>query len=1656
MQWIWKDSIMAFLLRACLAACLFLSWAPAAAGETALPFQVDFVEQQTIDGQNCIAAGFSKPLDSREDINLNLFITLKDGEPVSGGWVLAKDGCRAYFTNIEPDTSYSISIKNTIISQAGDILEEDFTCTVTTRPVEPMIRFGGQGHVLASGLSRGLPVDTVNIAQADIDFFRVRPDKIHIFRKHFTRDRRLYYHESQELKKITDLVYSGRWDLAIKKNLRTRVNIPIDHIRELGRPGLYFAVIRGAGLYDYEYSSTFFSITKIGIQVRKYQNSLACYTQSLETGKPLKKIKIQGFNAKGKEIFTGMADKAGHWQFAGDTEQIALVTASSKNDITFLPMDTPALDLSLFALGSRPFRPVEFFVYGPRNLYRPGETLVLDGLLRDYDGKMAADLPVQAQIFQPDGRMIHEFVWKGDDLGHFFYTYGLSSNALTGPWKIVFSSAGTNLGEYQFLVSDFLPERMSLTLDNPRGQADILMKDENLGIQVQGDYLYGAKAAGCQTDALLHVSPVRELFRDQWPGFVFGSYKELLNQSFSLSSISLDNQGRGTLSMDCQWEQIRSPHKISANVSLYDTGGRPVTRNRFWQVWPAKVLAGVHCGAEDGRVRENSTVDFQIITVDGTGKSVPVKGLEVSLIREYREYFWEFANNQWKWKWNSRFVPVDTMFIDSLEKGPVKVSFPVEYGGYRLDVTNPETGLVSSCEIWAGWQPEGAEKQNLNRPDRVDLTLDKQSYFPGDEVQVKVKAPEGGCGYLFVEAEGNQRTIPVKLPPEGKTVSLTLDPEWNRHDIYISALILRPGENRQAPLPKRSVGLVRLPLNRENRKLAVDIQFPPKIRPGRRVSIPVQIRTSDGKIPDQAFVTLAAVDMGILNLTRFVTPDPFDFFFQGRQYPVEIFDMYQRLISPNDGAWGKQRFGGDAPALARGGDRPATDVRIVAIHSKAVPVDASGTALFALDIPDFNGSLRLMALAYTRDCFGSGEQELTLASPLVTQLSMPRFLACGDRAELSLGMHNLTDIPQDLSLDFHAGPPLEILSGQSSAQMKKLTLGPGEKKSIPVGIQASGGLGRADLSCEIKGMKLRKPDGSLSEISLNPSWFMEVRSAWPDLTEHFRTSLGPGQSFVLPQEKLSEIMESTIGVQGEISALPPVNIASHVGQLFAYPYGCLEQVTSGLFPHVLLPGKVFARLGVDTGTDAQKQNKITIGLQKIMEKQKTNGSFSVWDANGPEDAWLTAYAGHFLVEAVQAGYDPGKTAMEKLTKRLLSYLRNPKTIRGGYYNQSREYKALVQCYASYVLARMNALTLGDVRSFYQREKHHISTPLGFVQAGIALYLSGDTARADKALEKALTASRKKDFWVGDYGSALRDDAMGFYLVASHYPGYPGLKTWPMNINEKIKTRQWFSTQERNALVMAGAALMDMKTSVWKAGILCESLDKPINDFHYPSNAVEPGGSHTQSARGCDTEEPILMEKDQAARFAFVRGRAARGLTIKNLGDEKIFLNLDLMGSPVKKPDPVSRNARMKRRILDMSGKPMGKSPYDAGQRMIVELECTGNVPLHNALAVDLLPAGMEIDDPHLHNGPDISQVMVDNKTIAQWHSQVNFRHREYRSDRFVAAFRMEKNQTKRLYYSVQAVVGGNFVNSAPLLEDMYNPSVRAIGNVGQDRISIVK
>ncbi len=1599
----------------CLCVCISQSFAGTAG------FEARFAGQQTVDGENAVAVTFSAALDARQNLAPYFSIRTGDGAAVDGAWILAKDPQVVYFSQVEPETTYKIEVSKGLRSASGQSLAAPVTYEVKTRAAEPMLMFSSRGFILASELSRGLPVDSINIGQADIDFFRIKPDKVMEFKNRFWSEDYLHYYQSRDLNRAADLVYSGRWDLDIKKDLRSQVNIPITHIEALKTPGVYFAVLRGAGQYEYGYNSTWFTISDLGVHARVYEGDIRFFVQRLSSAIPAGDAEIKGYTQKGKELFSIKTDAQGQAVARGAFDDLSLVSVVKGPHITLMPMDVPELDLSEFKTGTAPFRPVDLFVYGPRDIYRPGETVVMEGLLRNQDGGETPGLPIQARVIQPDGRMVREFSWKPGPQNHYHHTFSLPANALTGKWKVELTHGTGKLAPYPFVVAEFLPERMALELAG--GDETVPDPGKPLSVTLKGDYLYGAPASGVRANARIHIKPARELFKETLPGYEFGAESDLLNTSFTTDDVRLDKDGRAALPIANQWSRITSPHWVTANVSLYDSGGRPVVRNWSWQVWPASTLVGIRSlsgGDDPGQVPNDSVAQFEVMASDTGGNRLGATGLEAVVIREHREYYWEYRNGEWHWGSNSNFYPVDRFTLDIEAGKTAKVNVPVEWGGYRLEIKNPATGLTSAYRIWAGWRGESRGQGEMNRPDRVDLTLDKPAYNGGDTATVTVKAPEGGDGYLFVDGGDNLLTLPISVPPEGKVFDIKIDPAWQRHDLYVSALVVRPGESKTHDLPKRSVGLIPLPLDRQGRRLEIAIDAPAKTEPGRALTIPVTLKTAAGKVPKEAWVTLAAVDLGVLNLTGFKTPSPFDHFFQERAYSPRLQDIYQKLIEANDGGYARQRFGGDAPVLNRGGDRPATDVRILSIQHRAVRTDSRGQATFSLDIPEFDGSVRLMAVAHTDTDFGSADREMILASPLVVQAVMPRFLATGDSGRMSVEIHNLTDTPQHLVLTPSATGPV----GFEADTPVSLDLAPNQKETVQLPLIAAASPGQATLTCRISGLKAADPDtGRVKERTIERSWFLETRPPYPAVTRIYRKTVAPGETFALHPAALDGLVAGTIGVSANIGPEPPIDLADHVSSLFAYPYGCLEQTVSGLFPHVLLSREDLADLGVSSGSRAETAAKIDTGIQRLLEKQKSSGGFGLWNSSSPESAWLSAYACHFFILAHAAGFEVPKTAVTKAVQRMLIYVRQPSRIPYPGYANRDAYRAATRAYAAFVLAKLSSLTLGDARSVAAYVDKYGKGTLAFVHAGTALTLAGDSHTASTSFDRAIRTARDEEIYVGDYGSDTRDFAMAYYFLATYAPDYKNRALFVHELNQELSGREWLSTQERNALVMAGAARREVPGSPWQAELTVAGRKAP-------------------------------MSGRKTGRALFVRGTAAGGFSVKNTGTEDLFAHILLSGYPNAKPAAENHGVDVTRRFLDINGKPLDITQVASGDRYLVELKVTPKKRMPNALVVDMLPAGVELEDPNVSGAFVIDDILVDKKTVMSWQNDFVTSHREFRDDRFAAAVELRSGQAVRLFYGARVVSPGEFKVPAPVVEDMYRPFIRSVGRT-PDRMTVV-
>jgi uncharacterized protein YfaS (alpha-2-macroglobulin family) len=482
---------------------------------------------------------------------------------------------------------------------------------------------------------------------------------------------------------------------------------------------------------------------------------------------------------------------------------------------------------------------------------------------------------------------------------------------------------------------------------------------------------------------------------------------------------------------------------------------------------------------------------------------------------------------------------------------------------------------------------------------------------------------------------------------------------------------------------------------------------------------------------------------------------------------------------------------------------------------------------------------------------------------------------------------------------------------------------------------------------------------------------------------------------------------------------PPINVSGHVAQLAAYPYGCLEQTVSGLFPHVLLSGTDFDQLGLGTGTDKDKAEKIRLGIQRLVEKQKSNGGFGLWDSKGPEGAWLTAYAVHFLLNAADAGYEIPQTAVKRAMERLLVYVRRPASIPLAGYLEKDPFRAAVRAYAAFVMARVQALGLGDARTVYQYVLKHGRGSLAFVQAGVALSAAGDRMMAINAFDQALKTTRDPQRYYGDYGSNIRDFAAAYYYLSTYFPMYAHSAQFLVELDARLADREWLSTQERNALVMAGSARLHAKGDPWRARV----------------------------AAG---EQTIDLSLDHSKQLVFARGTAAGKFEILNTGTADLFVHVALSGYPAEKPLPAGNGVTIKRRYLDMSGRVLEKSVvnsgFKSGDRFLVELEVEADRRMPHCLVVDMLPAGIELEDPNLSGSTLIDDILVNKRSISQWHKTVTTRHTEYRDDRFMVALDLRGKQMVRIFYPVRVVSPGNFLVPPPLVEDMYRPQIRGVGD----------
>lgn len=1572
------------------------------------------------DGASTMVVTFSVPLDPDQKFDDVIHLVDTKKGKLEGAWELSDNLMELRFRHLPPSTELNLTVDSKLKAINEQTLNTEFSQKLTTEEIFPSVGFTSKGSLLPLEAIEGLPIIALNVKQVDVNFFRVKEEQLAPFLAQWENRSNLSNWESDELLSQADLVYSGRFELETEKNTRENVLLPLKKIDQLKKSGVYIAVMQQAGKYAYTVPATVFTFSDIGLSVHSSLNNLDVFTQSLNNGSALNNVEVRLLDEKGNLLTKAQTDKQGHATLE-KSDKARLLIAIRDGQTSMIDLRKPALDLSEFDIGGPQGYSKQFFAFGPRNLYRPGETLIINALLRDGDGKPIKDQPVKVDVLKADGQVSRSMVWQPEN-GLYQLKWVIPEEEDTGTRSLRFDIGDGTPRFYEFQVEDFMPERMALDITGTKG---ILLSDKNATFSLQGRYLYGAPAADNRIQGQIFVKSSREAVT-KLPGYEFGAAKdENFNRLLDEFELSLDAQGKGELTVDSErYAELKSPINIVLQASLLEAGGRPVSRRFQQAVWPATHLTGIRPiftkkEVYDYRsdkykagysVDDNSMAEFELVYADQDGNKLPADNLKVKLIYERHDYYWRWSNsNGWESGYNEKDLQMDEQTVNIAKDGTAKVKFPVEWGAYRIEVVDPKTELTSSLRFWAGasWMDNTAGTGAV-RPDQVKLKLDKDAYLPGEKVKLNIVAPHAGKGYVLLESSnGPLWWQEIDVPEKGLDVEVPINKAWARHDLYLTSVVIRPSDSSKQATVKRAVGILHLPLQDKNRRLDITLDSAQKIRPNQDLKIRIKANPTDAQpLPEKINVLVSAVDTGVLNITDYKTPDPYTAFLGRKRYGVDQYDVYGQLIE-GEGRLANLRFGGDGGdenALSRGGKKPLTEVQIIAQQAAPVILNEQGEGEVSLPIPEFNGEVRLMAQAWTADKFGSQESKVVVAAPVVTQLSSPRFMAGGDSALLSLDLTNLTDDTQSMTLNYSVSGLVDL----DGVESKTVSLNKGERTQIQIPVKAKQGFGQGEFSLSIFGITV--PNEEIKPYK--NTWKIGVRPAYPAQTLHYANTLKDGESWRMPPEALAKFNESTLEGELLLTSLPPLQISRYIKELFAYPYGCLEQTVSGLYPSLYSTEKELKQLGVKTQTDADRKAAIEKGIAHLLSMQKTEGGFALWDAGGREEYWLTAYAADFLFRASQQGYAVPADALKRANDRLLRYLQDKNLINFEYVVNQDAARFSARAYAALVLANQQKAPLGELRRL-ALETNESGSGLALVQLGIALKLMGDNSRADSLIAEGITTKRKYEFGLGDYGSAIRDQALIIALLSENNLETQARDAGVVTLSDDLIGREWLSTQESNSLYLAGRSFIDVAEQPWE--VVINRQVPPINS-------------------------------DRAINETLTASQLQEGLALSNRGGTTIYSRMNVTGYPKTTPAPYSNVLNVQRSYYDLKGNRVNPDRLQSGEMLVVKLEVSADREVPDALVVDLLPAGLEAENQNLvSSSASLSDSATNLQEFIDDMSVANIKHLKYRDDRFVAAVAVDNSRPVTLLYLVRAVTPGSYQVPPPQVESMYVPYWRAIG-----------
>lgn len=1508
----------------------------------------------------------------------------------------------------------------------GRTLKRAETVPVDFADRPPFVGFKGTGVILPRENADGLPIETVNVDKVKVTVSRIN-DRALVFKNIGTGTTTrqgewswLWGEDSPE--DVSEELFTGTMAIANAPNAPVVTVFPLQDVVGPMKPGAYFVnVTDAADIAENEgpaaSSGRWILLTDLALTAYRGEHGLDITLRSLKDGKTVRNATVQLVALNNTVLAETKPNEQGRITFdaplmngQGNMSPRLVLATTTDGELAALDLSRPPVDLSEEEVGGRRTPgAVDAYVYSDRGIYRPGESVELTALLRDRAGRQVTGRNGHLVVYRPNGLVAAKIRFTDPESGAVLHTFDLPRGASRGEWRASLEIDGisADAGSVRFAVEDFVPQRIAV--DIKTDETTPVKAGGTRDIEIDTRFLYGAPGAGLtvKTEARMEADP--KPFK-AFEGFKYGLHDQTFQeQILEFDDTTTDGSGKAVvrLSPGTAGSNAGLPLRLNTVVSVLEPGGRAVAESVRVPYRPEALYLGLKPGFSSN-VEEGKEASFQVVAVNANGEAVAQR-LNWKILAIDYHYDWYRDGDRWTWRRSRTVTKVNEGVLNTPAggTGEIKVS-GLDWGSHELIVEGQgaSAGVGASTSFYVGWGGWTSE-DGTEAPDRVKVTAPSAAPKPGQNAEITIAAPYDGQAQVVVATDRVLSVQNLSVSAKGAKLVLPVTAEWGE-GAYVMVTVYSGRDPILRAKPRRAVGIAHVPVDMSSRTFNVTLDAPDIARPKTQQSVDVRI---EGGPREQVYLTLAAVDEGILQLTKFKSPDPVGHYFGRKALGVELYDDYGRLLDPNMGLPAEVRVGGDQLG---GEGLTVVPTKSVVVFSGLVEVGRNGRAKIPLDLPEFNGELRLMAVAWSKTGLGNADRKMKVRDKAPSDLVMPRFLAPGDEAVITASIDNVELEAGQFTAKVTGGQQVSV----AEASLTR-TLTQSQRVDLPVRVSAKQE-GISPLRLEVTG-----PD----RYSVSRSYEIQTRSPFLPETRATTRMMRPGETVTVGRDLLSGYVPGSVDVAVGFSPVP-VDPGTLYASLDRYPYGCTEQITSRAVP--LLYSEQLVSMGA-RGSRDNPRDKVQTAVNTILNRQGADGAFGLWrEGDGYATPWLGAYATDFVYRAKQAGYAVPDEALNRAYGALRSIASGDAWRVYGYetdvyegpYSSDTQQQMMYRssAYALYVLAKAGQADISRLRYLHDRELAGIESPLARAHIGAGLAYLGDRARAVSAFKSAEGALGYNNS--GDYYQTPLRDLAGMLALAAEAELPEVVERLAGKLGNDVPEASNLTTQEKSYLLQAVNALTEGE----------DTLQLDVSGL----------------GNGQGNRRQYMLSEAQASG----------GVTFKLNGNAPVFRTVLVTGAPSSPPPAVASKLTAEKQVYTLSGEAVKLDQVRQGEKFVIGLTITPHERrLNPVIVADLLPAGFEIET--ILRPADARIVEYDWRTgedrvragafdflgeIARAQSA------QAQDDRFVAAIDVY-DKAVTMAYVVRAVTPGSFAMPGVVAEDMYRPEV--FGRSAPGRVTVL-